>query len=49
MIEHMDDNARQAFRNRLERVLSDILSAKYDCNITIRLKEKPEYEGGVEK
>lgn len=46
--ELFDERTRQIFKSNLERVLSDILSAKYDCNIKITLREKPEYKGGAE-
>lgn len=45
----MDDNAR--LKARIERVLSEILSDKYDCNITLRFvpkkgrKEEKQNEG----
>ena len=48
MTERMDERTRQVFISRLEKVLSDILSAKYDCKITVKMKKKPGYEGGAE-
>lgn len=40
MEERMDLEARLALKARLEKVLSEILSDQYDCNI--RIKFKPE-------
>ena len=41
----MSLEARLALKARLEKVLSEILSDKYDCNITIKFKpEKEELE-----
>ena len=41
-MEHMDEEARMALKRRLERVLSEILSDKYDRNITITFKSESE-------
>lgn len=42
MIQHMDEDARMALKRRIERVLSEILSDKYDRNITITFKPESE-------
>ena len=42
VMEHMDEEARMALKRRLERVLSEILSDKYDRNITITFKSESE-------
>ena len=49
MSELFDERTRQVFKSNHEKVLSDIFSAKYDCDVKIRLKEKPEYKGGAGK
>lgn len=49
MSELLNERTRQVFKRNLEKVLSDIFSAKYDCDAKITLIEKPEYKGGDEK
>jgi hypothetical protein len=38
----MDLNARKALKSRLEKVLSEALSAQFDCKITIKFKPEPD-------
>lgn len=38
----MDLNARKALKARLEKVLSEALSAQFDCKITIKFKPEPD-------
>ena len=37
-----DLKSRLAFKARLEKVLSELLSDQYDCNITIKFKPEPD-------
>ena len=40
----MDLQARLKLKARLEKVLSEILSDQFDCNITIKFKPEPDEE-----
>lgn len=40
MIQGMTQEERAALKSRIERVMSEILSDKYDCNITLKFVPK---------
>ena len=41
-MEQLDEDARLAIKSRLERLLSEVLSDKYDRNITVTFKSESE-------
>lgn len=45
----MNQEERMALKGRIERVLSEILSDKYDCNITLKFVPKERTIGDAEE
>lgn len=41
-VDDMTTDEKAALKNRIERVLSEILSDKYDCKITLKFVPKEE-------